>query len=44
MMEERLGATAIPVQLPIGSAEQFTGIVDLISMKGQVWGRRKRRW
>lgn len=37
MMEERLGATAIPVQLPIGSAEQFTGIVDLISMKGQVW-------
>ena len=24
MMEERLGATAIPVQLPIGSAEQFT--------------------
>ena len=37
MMEERLGATAIPVQLPIGSAEQFTGIVDLISMKGQIW-------
>lgn len=37
MMEERLGAAAIPVQLPIGSAEQFTGIVDLISMKGQIW-------
>ena len=37
MMEERLGAATIPVQLPIGSAEQFTGIVDLISMKGQVW-------
>ena len=37
MMEERLGAAAIPVQLPIGSAEQYTGIVDLISMKGQVW-------
>lgn len=37
MMEERLGAVTIPVQLPIGSAEQFTGIVDLISMKGQVW-------
>ena len=37
MMEERLGAKAIPVQLPIGSAEQFTGIVDLISMKGQIW-------
>ncbi len=37
MMEERLGANAIPVQLPIGSAEQFTGIVDLVSMKGQIW-------
>ena len=37
MMEERLGTNAIPVQLPIGSAEQFTGIVDLISMKGQIW-------
>ncbi len=37
MMTERLGATAIPLQLPIGSAEQFKGIVDLISMKGQFW-------
>ena len=37
MMEERLGATAVPIQLPIGSAEQFKGIVDLISMKGQLW-------
>ena len=41
MMEERLGAPAIPVQLPIGSAEQFTGIVDLISMKGQIWNVAK---
>lgn len=37
MMEERLGTTAVPIQLPIGSAEQFKGIVDLISMKGQLW-------
>ncbi|MYF97834.1 elongation factor G [Candidatus Poribacteria bacterium] len=37
MMGERLGATAVPIQLPIGSAEQFKGIVDLISMKGQLW-------
>ena len=44
MMEERLGATAIPVQLPIGSAEQFTGIVDLISMKGPDLGHRERCW
>lgn len=41
MMEERLGAKAVPVQLPIGSAEQFTGIVDLISMKGQIWDTGK---
>ena len=37
MMGERLGAIAVPIQLPIGSAEQFKGIVDLISMKGQLW-------
>jgi len=37
MMTERLGTTAIPVQLPIGSAEQFSGVVDLISLKGIAW-------
>ncbi len=37
MMGERLGTTAVPIQLPIGSAERFKGIVDLISMKGQLW-------
>lgn len=37
MMEERLGAMVIPVQLPIGSAEGFGGIVDLIAMKAQLW-------
>ena len=37
MMGERLGATVVPLQIPIGSAEQFKGIVDLISMKGQLW-------
>ena len=37
MMTERLGTTAIPIQLPIGSAEQFSGVVDLISLKGLAW-------
>ena len=37
MMVERLGATAIPIQLPIGSAESFSGIVDLVSLKGLAW-------
>ena len=32
-MRERLGANAIPVQLPIGSEAAFEGIIDLIGMK-----------
>lgn len=30
MMEDRLGANAIPLQLPIGSEDDFNGLVDLI--------------
>ena len=30
---DRLGANAVPVQLPIGQADQFKGIVDLIENK-----------
>lgn len=37
MMGERLGTSAVPIQLPIGSAESFNGIIDLISMKGLAW-------
>src|SRR4030066_1143896 len=33
MGKERLGANPIPVQLPIGSEANFTGIVDLLTMK-----------
>ena len=32
-LREKLAAPAVPVQLPIGSEENFKGIVDLISMK-----------
>ncbi|HWT94253.1 MAG TPA: elongation factor G [Solirubrobacteraceae bacterium] len=32
-MKERLGATAVPVQLPWGAEADFKGIVDLIEMK-----------
>ena len=32
-MKERLNANAIPVQLPIGAAEEFVGIIDLIKMR-----------
>jgi elongation factor G len=30
MVRERLGAKAIPIQLPLGAGELFTGVVDLI--------------
>ncbi len=33
MMKDRLGAHAVPVQLPIGKDETFEGVVDLIDMK-----------
>ena len=36
-LKERLGANAVPVQLPIGAEENFEGIVDLIRMKAIYW-------
>ncbi len=36
-IKERLGANPIPLQIPIGSEENFIGIVDLISNKAFVW-------
>ena len=36
-MKERLGANAVPLQLPIGQAETFKGFVDLIKMKAFVF-------
>ena len=37
MMKERLGANAVPVQLPIGSEDTFKGIVDLIKMDAIIY-------
>jgi elongation factor G len=37
MMRERLGANAHPVQFPLGEADMFTGVVDLVRMKTIVW-------
>jgi elongation factor G len=36
-VNERLKSNAVPIQLPIGSEENFKGIVDLIQMKAIVW-------
>ncbi len=37
MLNDRLSANAIPVQLPIGSESSFRGIIDLILMKAEVY-------
>ncbi len=37
MMKERLSANAVPVQLPIGTEEDFIGIIDLLEMKAHMY-------
>lgn len=37
MVKDRLKAKAVPVQLPIGKEETFRGIIDLITMKAEVY-------
>lgn len=36
-LKTRLAANAVPIQLPIGAEEKFTGIVDLLKMKAINW-------
>ncbi len=37
-MKDRLRTNAVPIQLPIGKEETFTGIIDLMNMKAEVYG------
>jgi elongation factor G len=37
MMVDRLGATPLVIQLPIGAEDQFSGVVDLLKMKAIIW-------
>ena len=37
MIEDRLGAVSLVVQLPIGNEAEHRGIIDLVRMKGVVW-------
>jgi elongation factor G len=37
MMKDRLGANAIPITLPIGEGDIFSGIIDLISFKARMY-------
>ncbi len=36
-LRERLGANAVPLQMTIGSEEEFKGVVDLVKMKAIIW-------
>ncbi len=37
MIRDRLGATPLVVQLPVGVESKFAGVVDLITMRGIIW-------
>ncbi len=36
-IKERLGANAVPIQLPIGAEENFEGVIDLVRMRAIYW-------
>ena len=36
-MQDRLGASPVPIQMPIGAEENFEGVVDLVKMKAIFW-------
>jgi elongation factor G len=36
-IKEKLGATPLPVQLPVGSEANFQGLVDLVTEKAYIW-------
>ncbi len=37
MMKERLQANPVPIQLPIGAEDQFVGMVDLLTMRADIY-------
>lgn len=41
-VKEMLGSNAVPLQLPIGSEDNFKGVVDLINFRGMVWNEHDK--
>jgi elongation factor G len=41
-LKKRLGATPVPLQMTIGSEDEFRGVVDLIKMKAIIWNEEDR--
>jgi elongation factor G len=39
-VKEMLGGNAVPLQLPLGSEENFKGVVDLVNFRGIVWNEQ----
>ncbi|MFS4687747.1 hypothetical protein ACL655_18090 [Klebsiella quasipneumoniae subsp. similipneumoniae] len=37
MMIDRLKANPVPIVIPIGAEEHFTGVVDLVKMRAILW-------
>jgi elongation factor G len=37
MMKDRLKCNAVPIQLPIGAENEFSGIIDLVTMKAEIY-------
>jgi elongation factor G len=42
MMQDKLGANAVPVELPMGEENSFVGVIDLITMKALYFDAEKR--
>jgi elongation factor G len=41
-VKEKLGSKAVALQLPIGSEENFKGVVDLINNRGVIWNEHDK--
>ncbi|MDI9355957.1 MAG: elongation factor G [Chitinophagaceae bacterium] len=41
-IKERLGTKSVPIQLPIGTEENFKGVVDLVENKAMVWNEEDK--
>jgi len=37
MIRDRLKANPVPIQLPVGSEDQYKGVIDLVEMKEVIW-------
>ncbi len=37
MIRDRLKANPVPIQLPVGSEDQYRGVIDLVEMKEIIW-------